>query len=188
MGKHLGRGPRGAQKETVEVAARAYGELLELEENLGRELYLGSSIELLLGRGVALLRLEDFDAAELAFWAAWRRSDDSLELALLLGQAMYLGDQKEAAAAIFRQLEARFQPADEARFWIAVTYASLRGDGEAFAWFSRVESPPQHHGFYLQLGRARLGDLWRRGAFEDPEKKDRHPWRSGGSSRWRSRR
>ena len=113
------------RKRRWKEAVRAYDALLSLERQEDRELYLGSSIEHRLGRGVAHLELKMFAAAQQDFVIAGVFSPDALEPALLLGKAYYLDGKTRDAEDHFEQLVRRYQPADEARLWIGAVYKSL---------------------------------------------------------------
>jgi tetratricopeptide (TPR) repeat protein len=119
-----------------EEAARAYTELLALDEASKEELFLGSSIENLIGRGVVLLKTGDFEAAKLDFWAARTLSrkqwGEFLEPVLLLGKTYCLepdGDPSRGES-LFRESIERSGERERMSLWVAAVYQTLVFDLE----------------------------------------------------------
>jgi tetratricopeptide (TPR) repeat protein len=166
------RAHQAMQREAWEEAAAAYGEILTLEEESKGELFLGSSIENLIGRGVARMESKDFEGAKLDFWAARTLSrklwGDFLEPLLLLGKAYVLEGKPSRAEEIFREALDRSSDMEQMSLWIAAAYQSLLGDleqsgrtGEAVAAARKaVQLHAEDRDALLRLGWALLRDDW----------------------------
>jgi tetratricopeptide (TPR) repeat protein/tRNA A-37 threonylcarbamoyl transferase component Bud32 len=103
-------------------AAAALGRLLDLEEAEGGELYLGSSVELLLGRGLAWLgagqpwlAYADFRAADLLWPGA-------LEPPMLMGKALLHAGRKDLAEAEFERAHERSGRSDFVAWSVEIVY------------------------------------------------------------------
>ncbi len=133
---------RAMQRRRWSEAARAYGELLTLHSKGLKEPYLGSAVETLLGRGMALLELKDLKGAQRDFVAAWTLWAQFLEPPLLLGKAYYLDGEKDEAERVFADLVGGAASKDEAGLWIASVYRSLGDIERALEWAARVGDEP----------------------------------------------
>ncbi|MBI4582677.1 MAG: PD40 domain-containing protein, partial [Planctomycetes bacterium] len=155
-------------------AAAAYTQLLSMEESLKRELFLGSSIENLLGRGVVLMETRDFEGAKRDFWAARTLSQrlwgDFLEPLLLLGKSYLLEGNPERAEELFHETLERSGDRDRMALWIAAAYQSLLlkleisgRTGEAVAAARKaLQFYPDDNAAQIRLGWALIRDRWSR--------------------------
>jgi tetratricopeptide (TPR) repeat protein len=123
------RAHRAMQEENWKEAAPAYGELLAFEEGMKGEIFLGSSIENLIERGVARLQTSDFEDAKLDFWAARTLSQrlwgDFLEPLLLLGKVYFLARDPSRTESLFLEALGRASDREKTALWMAAVYQSL---------------------------------------------------------------
>jgi serine/threonine protein kinase/Tfp pilus assembly protein PilF len=134
------RAHEAARDSRWEEAAEGYGRLLQLEET-GSRLYLGSSMEILMGRGVARLKAKDLAGAIEDFAAARRLWPQHIEPALLLGKTYSLrqtDEDRRRAEETFQQLYDRTDARDEAAAWISAVYKSLADHDRGLEWADRV--------------------------------------------------
>ncbi len=132
---------RARERDDWAEVARACNELLTLEEERGGELFLGSSIETLMGLGVALYQSEKYDEAIGVFWRAHDRWQGSPEPPLLLGKIHLKRGNKEAAERAFRMLYRKAEFKDQAAFWIITVYGSVGEYEKAFQWATELQNP-----------------------------------------------
>jgi tetratricopeptide (TPR) repeat protein len=133
-----------ANNERWKEAAECYGGLLKLEET-GPRLYLGSSMEILIGRGIARLKAKDLAGAIEDFAAARRLWPQHIEPSLLLGKTYYLkqaGEDRRRAEETFQELFERTDARDEAAAWISAVYKSLADYERGLEWADRVTREP----------------------------------------------
>jgi tetratricopeptide (TPR) repeat protein len=116
-----------------EQAAAAYGKLIRLEE-AGRHGYLGSREEALLGRGVAHLELEDFQAAVGDFLEAKALLPDSPQPALLLGKTYYLMAREKSAEATFEALHESTRFKDDVVMEVIGLYRGQEQTAKCLRW------------------------------------------------------
>ncbi|MBI4601535.1 MAG: PD40 domain-containing protein, partial [Planctomycetes bacterium] len=148
------RARRAVRGHRWKEAASALEELIALEEARG-ELYLGSSVELLLSSGAARSRLKDHDGAARDLWAArtlaLRSWGELIEPVLLLGRTYYEARKDAEAEALFAGAFERARARDETALWIAAACESAGRRLEALAWARRVESAPVRARLELEL-------------------------------------
>jgi serine/threonine protein kinase/TolA-binding protein len=126
-------------EENWEKAVEAYTRLIEIE-GAGREPYLGSSLETRIGRGLALLEVEDFNRALVDFVTARDRWPDSPEAALLMGKTYYLKGEIQEAERTFLEIHRSSRFPDETALAVAAVYDSLLDREKALGWVeSRVK-------------------------------------------------
>ena len=131
---------RAAKEKRWEEAATSYGELIALEDDAG-ELYLGSSLDFRLGRGIALLEVKEYWRAAEDFVVARQRWPNFLEPALLLARAYALAGNEDGIRTTFERLYREAQSrenGEEAAIWIAVVCASLGRMEQTLAWAERA--------------------------------------------------
>ncbi|MBI4602978.1 MAG: protein kinase [Planctomycetes bacterium] len=121
------------------AAAAAYGRLAELMESSGREPYVGASIEILLGRGLARLEAKDFLGALVDFAEARGRFPRSLEPALLVGKTYLLLRDQGRAEELLTGLHGRWPAQDAVALGAASLYASLGETEVALEWAGKLE-------------------------------------------------
>jgi serine/threonine protein kinase/predicted Zn-dependent protease len=146
------------EKEDWKGATEAYDRLKRRRG--GEDLYLGASVEILFGRGVAYLEagepeesLEDFSVAR-HLWP------DSLEPVLLLVRCHAERGAKALADSTARKLHGEWEKKDEAAFWIAAAYSSLGDQDGALHWLDQIQDLP-----FKEKVKARFFYMLRR--FED---------------------
>ena len=132
------RADRAVKDKDWRQAERAYGELLQFER-VGGELYLGSSIDILLGHGRACLELREYAAATEDFVAARERWSGFLEPGLLLGKTYLLVGKTRDAERVFQELHRRMRSedsalAEETALWIALLYRSFENAPQGLKW------------------------------------------------------
>jgi tetratricopeptide (TPR) repeat protein len=163
------RAQHAATLRKWEEAVAAYGELIAQDE-AGAGLYLGSSLDLYLRRGIALLKSERFEEARRDFWGVHiltrRTRPGAVEPLLLVGFAYcveQLTNQKqllEAANACFEDAWRLAAEKDEDALWIASLHRAFCNHAEGLRWAERVASLPADRSrlevsLYLGLGRYR---------------------------------
>ncbi|MBI4601035.1 MAG: tetratricopeptide repeat protein, partial [Planctomycetes bacterium] len=114
-------------------AAAAYAKLIRLEET-GRQPYLGSLVEALVGRGVACLEEGDLQDAILYLAKAQAVMPDSPQPALLLGKAYYLMAQREKAERVFEDFFLRTGLKDDFALEVAGLYYAFWELGKTLPW------------------------------------------------------
>ncbi len=138
-----------------QTAIEAFGELINGQEEDGGH-YLGSAIQLYLGRGIARLESMDFRGAVRDFAVAKELWQDVWEPVLLLGKTYYLmGDKIEAETILHRFFSHRSSSAPCA-LAIAGLYSDLGDNREALRWVRKIDDPIQNRlaaFLWLQLGR-----------------------------------
>ncbi len=127
------------KREHWEEAGQAYGKLLRWIERHG-EPYVGASIELYLGRGIARLEDRYFQGAIRDFCAVSNRWPRFLEPALLLGKTYYLQGDREEAQNWFRRLYSQSSSSPEAALWISATYYSLGDYKRGLEWADELDA------------------------------------------------
>jgi tetratricopeptide (TPR) repeat protein len=162
------------KREAWVEAAAAYGELLTFEEGMKGELFLGSSIENLIRRGVALMETCDFEGAKLDFWAARtvsrRQWGEFLEPLLFLGKVYFLDGYPSRTESLFLGALDRSADRRMTALWMAAVYQSLVPElersgrlGEAVAAARKaVEFHAEDAAAHLRLGWTLLRDHWSR--------------------------
>ncbi|MBI4601306.1 MAG: tetratricopeptide repeat protein, partial [Planctomycetes bacterium] len=137
-GRHWTAAHRAFRERRWEEAARAYGEMVRLEER-GGELFLGSAVETRLGRGIARLEAGDRSGAAQDFAAAAALWPRFLEPALLLAVACHRDGRAEVARRAFEEAYERAPSRDEAAFWIVASLRLLGDHEEALRWTAAIE-------------------------------------------------
>ncbi len=128
-------------------AAQAYGELIELER-MGYRPYLGSSVEIYLGSGIARLNLGEYDRARENFTVASALSPGAVEPELFTGVTFLAEGSETEADAIFERLF-RKHPSEEVANMIIMLYGIHFWRFEKFIpWIERM--PP---GFFKEMWR-----------------------------------
>ncbi|MBI4587190.1 MAG: protein kinase [Planctomycetes bacterium] len=128
---------QAAGKGKWSKAAEAYKRLMAFEAS-GKEPYLGSSIETLLGHGLALLGKKDYYGALEAFSRAQGRWPESPEPTLFLGKAYLLKGELEQAEGTFAKLLALPSSGDEIALSVAELYGSVGENEKAIEWVGLV--------------------------------------------------
>ena len=121
-----------------EKAAGAYGTLVDRLKTAG-EPYLGASIEVYLGRGLARFELKEFDRAREDFAAAsvlWR---EAIEPELFLAFAHYGQGNAAEAERIFERLYRRF-PSDSLALYVGIFYGYGGQWEKSLQWAKRSSS------------------------------------------------
>ncbi len=103
------------------------------------EPYIGARVEARLERGLLNLRLGDIDGALIDFAAAETLEPQAIEPALLLGKALYLRGNAEAAEAKFTELFASAKQKDAAAYWISIFYSQFERFGQSLFWADRIQ-------------------------------------------------
>ncbi|MBI4600811.1 MAG: tetratricopeptide repeat protein, partial [Planctomycetes bacterium] len=142
-------------------AAAAYGKLIDMER-AQREPYLGSSIELRMGRGLTRLEAKDFTGAIEDLVAARLLAPRAPQPGLLLGKAYFLKGEEAAAERTFEEVleQARREPAARsvdrvALGVVAIYHYHLRLE-EALRWAARIDEGSVREGIRAGI-LARLG-------------------------------
>ncbi len=159
---------RAMVRKDWERAAEAYTALLKIEREK-EEPFLGASIQALLGRGRAFLRLaflggkEYFGRAIGDFQAAQFQWKDLIEPDLLLGKTFHLNGHPDWAKDVFEGLYRRVSTRereplrDEVALRVSKIYSGLREYKEGSDWAGRAgESPPRERrmaSLLISLGR-----------------------------------
>ncbi|MBN1418658.1 MAG: protein kinase [Planctomycetes bacterium] len=137
-------GQRAFRERRWDEAARAFGDLMQLEAAGGRP-YLGADIEIRMPAAIALLESGDpLGASQILIEGRMLRRE-SLEQSLLLAVAYH---RMGLADAVRRTFQGAYDVAashDEAAYWIVAT-ARFLGDYEtAIAWTASIEAPLLRH-------------------------------------------
>ena len=128
---------RAAEKGNWKEAVAAYGKLLKLLDV--SEPYLGSSVETLLGRGAALLELDQIDLALVDFAHMMGKWPGQIEPVLLIGKAHILDDREEAGRGTFEDLHSQAAMKDEVALRLVGIYESLGDNQSALGWAKRIQ-------------------------------------------------
>ena len=120
-------------------AEHAYGELLRIERARG-ELFVGSSVDILLGHGRASLRLRNFGEAAEDFVRAGDRWQDYLEPSLLLAKTYLFEDKLADADRVVRELYERMNRDPDVALWIALLYSAHGQCDAGLEWTRELPS------------------------------------------------
>jgi len=125
-------------------ADAAFTELLRLE-NAGTPTYLGATLDLRLGRGIARLEAYDFEGAKRDFTAATVEWQNALTPGVLLGLTYLLKQETAEAYSWFEALHAEASPGpfkDVLAIRICRLFFDIRpDDGRLLEWARRVTDP-----------------------------------------------
>lgn len=122
-----------------EEAANAYQDLLEREERAGRSIYLGSSVEFYMNRGIALLELERYGESRDCFIAAKALQPGAVEPELFMGIIRHAQGDEETAERVFNSLYDR-DPSEDLIHAVTMLYwARFQDFRRGLKWAERLE-------------------------------------------------
>jgi tetratricopeptide (TPR) repeat protein len=119
-------------------AAAAYEKLIEMQRGRREPYYLGSSVDLHLNGGLALLELHEFERARDHFVAAGALCSTAVEPELFLGFTLCYQGKDEEGERLLDRLFQRVRSDDVAELAAIFYGARLRRSEKALAWVDRM--------------------------------------------------